>query len=179
MVVGSMIYNWMLNPSSGPVAEIAGFMGMSIPNWTTSQNLVIVVICYITAWKVFGYNFITLYAAVASISEEVIESARLDNVPTWRLFLDIVLPMSSSAGLFVLINTIVTGLQYVYTPISVVTQGGPDGASSNLVYESYEQAFVLFDTGYSAAFSMITLLLFSILLFVQIRISERSVYYEN
>ncbi|MEY8370995.1 sugar ABC transporter permease [Aerococcaceae bacterium 50-4] len=179
MVVGSMIYNWMLNPSSGPVAEIAGFMGMSIPNWTTSQNLVILVICYITAWKVFGYNFITLYAAVASISEEVIESARLDNVPTWRLFLDIILPMSSSAGLFVLINTIVTGLQYVYTPISVVTSGGPDGASSNLVYESYEQAFVLFDTGYSAAFSMVTLLLFSILLFVQIRVSERSVYYEN
>ena len=78
-----------------------------------------------------------------------------------------------------MINTIVTGLQYVYTPISVVTSGVPDGASSNLVYESYEQAFVLFDTGYSAAFSMVTLLLFAILLLVQIRVSERSVYYEN
>src|SRR5699024_1609879 len=90
MVVGSMIYNWMLNPSSGPVAEISGLMGISIPNWTTLQILVILVMCDITARKVFGYNFITLYAAVASISEEINVNARLDNLPTFGLFLDIV-----------------------------------------------------------------------------------------
>lgn len=179
MVVGSMIYTWVLNPTSGPVAEIAGWFGLNVPNWTTSQNLVIVVICYITAWKVFGYNFINLYAAISGIDHEVIESARLDNIPNWRIFKDIVIPMSSSAGLYVLIMTIVTGVQYVYTPISIVTQGGPDGASSNLIYESYHEAFVTFNTGYSAAYSMVTLVLFSILLLVQFKLSERSVYYEN
>src|SRR5699024_12544997 len=102
------------------VYVVSGFIVMLIPNCATSQNLVILVICYITAWKVFGYNFITLYAAVASISEEIIENARLDNVPTWRLFLDIVLPMSSSASLFILIITIFTGIQYVFTIFLVV-----------------------------------------------------------
>lgn len=179
MVVGSIVYNWILNPTTGPITELLSFIGLELPNWSTSQSLVIIVICYITAWKVFGYNFIILYAAISGISEEVIESARLDNISTWRIFKDIVIPMTSSSGLYVLIMSIVTGLQYVYTPISVITNGGPDGASSNLIYESYHQAFILFDTGYSSAFSMITLALFTLLLFIQFKVSEGSVYYEN
>lgn len=179
MVVGSLIYTWILNPTSGPVAEIAGWFGLEVPNWSQSSHLVIVVICYIVAWKVFGYNFITLYAAVASIDEEIIESARLDNVSNWRIFKDIVIPMSSSSGFYIFIMTIVTGLQYVYTPVSVITQGGPDNASSNLIYESYKNAFILFDTGRSAALSVVTLLLFSILLYFNLKFSERGVYYEN
>lgn len=179
MVVGSMIYTWLLNPTSGPVAEIVGWFGFSIPNWTTSSSLVIFVICLITAWKVFGYHFINLYAAIAGIDQEVIESAKLDGVGNIRMFFDIVIPMSSSAGLYVLIMTIVTGLQYVYTPIAVVTQGGPDGASSNLIYESYHNAFVTFNTGYSAAYSIVTLVIFMVLLIVLLKFSDRSVYYAN
>lgn len=179
MVVGSMIYSWLLNPTSGPVAEVAGWFGVSIPNWTTSASLVIYVICLITMWKVFGYHFINLYAAIAGIDREVIESAKLDGVGSTRIFFDLVVPMSSSAGLYVLIMTIVTGLQYVYTPITVITQGGPDGASSNLIYESYHNAFITFNTGYSAAYSVVTLIIFMVLLLILLKFSDRSVYYAN
>lgn len=179
MVVGSMIYTWLLNPTSGPVAEIAGWFNLSIPNWTTSENLVILVICLITAWKVFGYHFINLYTAIAGIDQEIIESAKLEGIGNFRIFFDIVIPMSSSAGLYVLIMTIVTGLQYVYTPIEIVTQGGPNKASSNLIYESYQNAFVTFETGYSSAYSIVTLLIFIILLMILLKSSKRSVYYEN
>jgi sn-glycerol 3-phosphate transport system permease protein len=179
MVVGSMIYTWLLNPTSGPVAEIASWFNLTVPNWTTSENLVIFVICLITAWKVFGYHFINLYAAIAGIDQEVIESAKLEGVGSLRIFLDIVIPMSSAAGLYVFIMTIVTGLQYVYTPIQVVTQGGPNKASSNLIYESYHHAFVTFNTGYSSAYSIVTLLIFIVLLVVLLKSSKRSVYYAN
>lgn len=179
MVVGAILYNWILNPTSGPIAEVLDWVGMSLPNWSVTEGLVILVISYITAWKVFGYNLITLYAEIAGIDTEIIEAAQLENVPSWRLLKDIVIPMTSSTGLYVFVMSIVTGLQYVYTPISNLTQGGPAGASSNLIYESYHNAFVIFDTGYSSAFSVITLLLFTILLFIQIKFSERGVYYAN
>lgn len=179
MVVGSIIYNWILNPTSGPIAEMLEMVNMSLPNWSVSENLVILVISYITAWKVFGYNFITLYAEISGIDHEVIESARLDNIPNWRILKDIVIPMTSSTGFYVLIMSIVTGLQYVYTPIANLTKGGPAGGSSNLIYETYHNAFVLFDTGYSAAFSMVTLALFTLLLLVQMKFSEKGVYYAN
>lgn len=179
MVVGSIIYNWILNRTTGPIAEIMGFVGMDLPNWSVSENLVILVISYVTAWKVFGYNFITLYAEISGIDKEVIESAQLENVSSWRLLKDIVIPMTSSTGFYVLIMSVVTGLQYVYTPIANLTKGGPAGGSSNLIYETYHNAFVLFDTGYSAAFSMVTLVLFTLLLLIQMKFSEKGVYYAN
>ena len=172
LVVGSILYIWILNPISGPVAIIAKFFGITLPIWSKTEGLVIVVLSIITSWKVFGYNFIIILAGVSGVSSEVIEAAKLDNVPTWKIFFDIVIPMSSATGIYVFIITIVQGLQYVFTPIKVITQGGPNYASSNLIYHSYHEAFSLYRTGMSSA-------VFVILLILEFRFVEKGVYYEN
>ena len=140
---------------------------------------VIAVLSIITSWKVFGYNFIIILAGVSGVSQEVIEAARLDNIPLWKIFRDMVVPMSSATGIYVFITTIVQGLQYVFTPIKVVTQGGPNYASSNLIYMSYHEAFTLYRTGTSSAVSVITMVLFIVLLLLEFRFVEKGVYYEN
>ncbi|WP_100486990.1 carbohydrate ABC transporter permease [Sporolactobacillus pectinivorans] len=177
LVVGSMLYVWILNPVSGPVAIIFKHMGIYLPIWSNTSGLVLVVLSLITSWKVFGYNFIVLLAGVSNIPAGVIEAAKMDNVPLYRIFLQIVLPMSSATGIYVFIMTIVQGLQYVFTPINVITQGGPNYASSNLIYHSYQDAFVLYKTGESAALSTITLLLFVCLLWLEFKFVEKKVYY--
>ena len=60
-----------------------------------------------------------------------------------------------------------------------ITQGGPNYASSNMIYASYHNAFTLYQTGTSAAVSVITMVLFIILLFLEFRFVEKGVYYEN
>lgn len=177
LVVGSMLYVWILNPVSGPVAIIFRHFGIYLPMWSNTTGLVLVVLSLITSWKVFGYNFIVLLAGVSNIPAGVIEAARLDNIPLHRVFLQIVLPMSSATGIYVFIMTIVQGLQYIFTPINVITQGGPNYASSNMIYHSYQNAFVLYKTGESAALSTLTLLLFIFLLFLEFHFVERKVYY--
>lgn len=179
LVVGSMLFLWILNPVSGPVAIVLGWFGLSIPNWTVTEGMVIVILSLIVAWKVFGYNFIVLYSGIVGIPSEIIEAAKLDKISKFRIFTDIIIPMSSSTGFYILIMTIVQGLQYVFTPIRVVTQGGPNYYSSNLIYHSYHEAFDLFNTGISAASSVITLLIFMFLLAMQFIFVERNVYYEN
>lgn len=179
LVVGSILYIWILNPISGPIAIILGKFGMTMPFWSKTEGWVIAGLCVITTWKTFGYNFIVVLAGVGGVSEEVIEAARLDNVPLRRIFRDIVVPMSSATGIYVFIITIVQGLQYVFTPIKVVTQGGPNYASSNLIYLSYHEAFTLYRTGVSAAASVMTMLLFIILLALEFHFVEGGVYYEN
>ncbi|WP_156302474.1 carbohydrate ABC transporter permease [Salinicoccus sp. YB14-2] len=179
LVVGSMLFLWILNPVSGPVATVLGWVGLSIPNWTVTEGTVIVVLSLIVAWKVFGYNFIVLYSGIVGIPNEIIEAAKLDKISKFRIFTDIIIPMSSATGFYILIMTIVQGLQYVFTPIRVVTQGGPNYLSSNLIYHSYQEAFDLFNTGVSAASSVITLVIFVALLALQFLFVERNVYYEN
>ncbi len=179
LVVGSILFTWMLNPVSGPVAILFNWFGLEIPNWTKSEGWIIVVLSLITSWKVFGYNFILLYASINGISREIIEAARMDNVSLVRIFFQIILPMSSATGIYVFIITIVQSLQYVFTPVKVISQGGPDYASSNLIYHAYHEAFVVYRTGHSAAISIVTMALFLLLLFLEFRYVERGVYYEN
>ncbi|MCJ7840908.1 sugar ABC transporter permease [Lederbergia sp. NSJ-179] len=179
LVVGSILFTWILNPISGPVAIILGWFGLEMPNWSKTDGWVISVLSLITSWKVFGYNFIVLYASINGVSRELIEAARLDNVPLWRIFFNIVLPMSSATGIYVLIITIVQGLQYVFTPIKVITQGGPNYASSNAIYHAYHEAFVLYRTGHSAALSILTMVIFLVLLIIEFKYVERGIYYEN
>jgi len=179
LVVGSILFTWILNPVSGPVAIILGWFGIEMPIWSKLDGWVILVLSLITSWKVFGYNFIVLYASINGISREIIEAARLDNVPLWKIFFHIVLPMSSATGIYVFIITIVQGLQYVFTPIKVITQGGPNYASSNAIYHAYHEAFVLYRTGHSAALSIMTMLIFFILLVLEFKFVERGIYYEN
>lgn len=179
LVVGSILFTWILNPVSGPVAIILGWFDIKMPIWSKADGWVIVVLSLITSWKVFGYNFIVLYASINGISREVIEAARLDGVPLWKIFFHIVLPMSSATGIYIFIITVVQGLQYVFTPIKVITQGGPNYASSNAIYHAYHEAFVLYRTGHSAALSILTMILFFILLFLEFKFVERGIHYEN
>ena len=152
---------------------------MTVPIWSNTQGLVIVVLSIITSWKIFGYNFIVVMAGVSSVPLEVVEAARLDSIPTWRIFLNIVVPMSSSTGIYVLILSIVTGMQQIFTPINMVTKGGPDNASTNLIYAVYDQAFGFFKTGTASAYAILMMLLFGFLLFLEFKFVEKSVYYEN
>ena len=179
LVVGSILYLWILNPIPGPAAIIAKFLGLTLPIWSKTEGLVIVVLSLITSWKIFGYNFIVVLAGVSGVSSEVIEAAKMDNVPMYKIFFDIVVPMSSATGIYVFIMTIVQGLQYVFTPIKVITQGGPDNASSNAIYNAYQEAFVLYRTGTASAFAIITMILFIGLLILEFKYVEKGVYYEN
>lgn len=179
LVVGSILYTWILNPVSGPIAIIAKYFGIILPVWSETQGWVIAVLSIITSWKSFGYNFILILAGISGIPTEMIEAARIDNVPMRRIFWDIIVPVSSATGIYVLITTIVQGLQYVFAPIKVITQGGPNYASSNMVYMSYHQAFTLYSTGMSSAWSMITMAFFIVLLVLEFNFVEKGVYYEN
>ena len=69
------------------------------------------------------------------VPEELIEAARLEKTPSRKIFTQIVVPLTSSTAVYILIMTIVQGLQYVFTPIKVLTQGGPNDASSNIIYQ--------------------------------------------
>lgn len=179
LVVASMVFTWILNPISGPIAIILQQIGIKMPMWTNLNGWVISVIAAITAWKVFGYNFIVIYAAIASIDREIIYAAKLDCIPSWRIFFQIVLPISSSTGIYLLIMTVVQGLQYVFTPIKFITKGGPNNGSSNLIYYTYQKAFEMYKIGESSAISVIILLLFLFILALTFKYVEKGVYYEN
>ena len=120
-----------------------------------------------------------MLAAMVAVPKEMIEAAKLENASNWVIFKKIILPMTSSTAIYVFTITVVFGLQYVLVPVNMLTQGGPDQGSSNLVYIIYQYAFTFFKAGESAAYAVITMVCYLVFLFVKNKYLEKKVYYEN
>jgi sn-glycerol 3-phosphate transport system permease protein len=177
LAVGSIVFSWVFNPVAGPMKLILDNFGISSPIWLKERGWVIMVLSLIVAWRSFGYNLIVLIGAVQDVPLELIEAARLEKASNWRIFWSIIRPMTSSKALYVFIITIVFGLQHVFTPINMLTQGGPNQASTNIVYIIYEYGFYFFQTGRAAALATITMIVFVGFIILQ-RQMEKGVHYE-
>ena len=179
LAVASILFLWIYNPLAGPLQIILSWFSLESPRWFKEDYLVIFAICTIIGWKVFGYNMIVILAAMVAVPKELIEAAKLENASNWTIFRKIILPMTSSTAIYVFTITVVFGLQYVLVPVNMLTQGGPDQGSSNLVYIIYQYAFTFFQTGRSAAYAVITMVCYLLFLFVKNKYLEKKVYYEN
>lgn len=179
LAVASILFLWIYNPLAGPLSIVLSWFDLESPRWFKENWLVIFAICTIIGWKVFGYNLIVMLAAMLAVPKEMIEAAKLENASNWQIFKQIIVPMTSSTAIYVFTITVVFGLQYVLVPVNMLTQGGPDQGSSNLVYIIYHYAFVFFQTGKSAAFAIITMICYIAFLLFRTKYLEKKVYYEN
>ena len=179
LAVASILFLWIYNPLAGPLSIVLSWFNLESPRWFKENWLVIFAICTIIGWKVFGYNLIVMLAAMLAVPKEMIEAAKLENASNWQIFKQIIVPMTSSTAIYVFTITVVFGLQYVLVPVNMLTQGGPDQGSSNLVYIIYQYAFVFFQTGKSAAFAIITMICYIAFLLFRTKYLEKKVYYEN
>lgn len=179
LAVASIIFLWMYNPLAGPVSLVLHAFGMESPRWFKENGLVIFAISTIIGWKAFGYNLIVLIAAMVSVPKELIEAAKLENASNWTIFRKIIVPMTSPTALYVFTITIIFGLQYMLVPTNMLTQGGPNQGSSNIVYIVYQYALVFFQTGKSAAFAMVCMAIYVVFLLLKSRFLDKRVHYEN
>ena len=138
LAVASILFLWIYNPLAGPLSIVLSWFDVESPRWFKENWLVIFAICTIIGWKVFGYNLIVMLAAMLAVPKEMIEAAKLENASNWQIFKQIIVPMTSSTAIYVFTITVVFGLQYVLVPVNMLTQGGPDQGSSNLVYIIYQ-----------------------------------------
>ena len=132
----------------------------------------------VTVWMVSGFNLLVLAAGLAGLDEQVLEAARIDGASGVRHFTGIVLPMISPSLFFVIVTTTLTALQSLGQP-QVMTDGGPNGATSTLVYSIFNQAFHNNNSNYglASAQGLVLLVVGVLLAVVQFGVIERRVHY--
>ena len=148
LAVASILFLWIYNPLAGPLSIVLAWFDMESPRW-------------------FKENLLVILAAMVAVPREMIEAAKLENASNWTIFRRIIIPMTSSTAIYVFTITVVFGLQYVLVPVNMLTQGGPDQGSSNLVYIVYQYGFIFFQTGKSAAFAIITMFCYMAFLYLK------------
>lgn len=128
-VATGLTWQWMLNPEVGIQQAVRnlGFVDFRF-DWITDQDMVMYTIVIATVWQASGLVMALMLAGLRGIDEEIWKSARIDGIPTWRVYLSIILPMlgPSVATAFVLLATAVVKL---FDAVIAMTQGGPGVAS--------------------------------------------------
>ena len=79
--------------------------------------------------------------------------------------------------LFVLINALINSFRLV-DHIIVMTRGGPNNASSLLLYYIYQVGFSFWDSAYAAAITVVLLLILGLTAFVKFRFLDRRTHYQ-
>jgi sn-glycerol 3-phosphate transport system permease protein len=177
--IAAVLWLWVYNPLSGFSGNLSRALGIAPMNWLSNPATVLGAIAVIVAWKAFGYNMLLFISGFGTISRELIDAARVDGAAGFRLWRFVVLPLLAPTTVFVILSTLAMAAEYVFTPIHVLTGGGPVNASTNIVFEIYRQAFRFFRVGYASSVAIVVFLLFLIVTVVQMRISEKIVSYEE
>ncbi len=174
----SVVWLLMLDPSMSPVNWLLRLVGVAAPGWTTDSHLALVTVAWVTVWVASGFNLLVLGAGLAGVDEEVLEAARIDGATGIRHFVSVVLPMISPSVFFVIVTTTLSALQAL-GQVQVMTDGGPNGGTSTLVFSIYHNAFENGnnDYGVASAQGLVLLLVGIVLAALQFGVIERRVHY--
>jgi sn-glycerol 3-phosphate transport system permease protein len=174
-VVG-VVFGFLFNPSVGVVAWALAAIGLEF-NYVINGNQALVLVVIAAVWGQVSYNFLFFLAGLQSIPKSLIEAAAIDGAGPGRRFWDIVFPLLSPTGFFLLVINIIYAFFGTFGIIGSLTQGGPGQATNILIWKVYNDGFRGQDLGGSSAQSVILMIVVIALTFVQFRFIERRVHY--
>jgi sn-glycerol 3-phosphate transport system permease protein len=178
MIAVANIWLFFYTPGYGLVDRVVNLLGFGgSHNWLGTQSTVLACLIVVTVWKEAGFFMIFYLAALQGIAPALAEAAAIEGAGRWYVFRRVTFPLLMPTTLFVLVNAVINSFRLV-DHIVVMTRGGPDNASSLLLYYVYDVGFKFWDTGYAAALTMVLLALLAALAIGQFLFLERRIHYQ-
>jgi multiple sugar transport system permease protein len=138
---------------SDALVGLANIAATRPPNWLGDPAWSKPALILTGMWG-FGYSMLLYLAALQSIPEDLYEAARIDGASAWTQFWKITWPMLSFVNFFIIIMSVIGGFQ-AFGIQYVMTQGGPAGSTTTIVYYIYRNAFEWFKMGYASAIAWV------------------------
>jgi len=174
--VAGVLWGFLFNPSVGIIAWMLQGIGIEF-NYVTNGNQALTLVIIAAVWNQVSYNFLFFLAGLQSIPKSLIEAAAIDGAGPGRRFWDIIFPLLSPTGFFLLVVNIIYAFFGTFGVVDSLTKGGPGRATEILVFKVYNDGFRGQDLGGSSAQSVILMIVVIALTIVQFRFIERRVHY--
>ncbi|MEZ4679715.1 MAG: sugar ABC transporter permease [Caldilineaceae bacterium] len=173
----ALLWTWLFHPSVGPINVALSWFGIDGPGWMTDKSWALPALIIISLWAAIGGNSMLIFlAGLQGVPQELYEAAEIDGAGLWAKFRSVTLPLITPTLFFNLILGIIGALK-VFTLAFVATLGGPSYATWFYALHIYRQAFEYFRMGYGSALAWIFVIVLLIFTFIQLRFSQRWVYY--
>jgi glucose/mannose transport system permease protein len=156
-VATGLVWQWLLTPGDGVDGALRalGFAHVRF-DLIVSQYHAIYTVVAATVWQASGLVMALMLAGLRGIDPEIWKAARLDGIPAWRVYAQIVLPMlwPTIATVLLLLATAVAKL---YDAVVAMTQGGPGIASEVPAKFIMDHLFLRSNVGLASAGAIVLL----------------------
>jgi len=161
-IVWSLLYS-----KFGPIVSFLKSIGIqNPPAFLADRNWAMPAIIIMSIWISVGYAAMIYSAGLQGIPNELYEASFIDGAGWWHRFFHITIPMLSPTTFFLLITSVIGSFK-VFGQIQVMTDGGPMGATSVLVYYIYTSAFKFYKFGYASSMALVLFVIILIFTLIQ------------
>jgi multiple sugar transport system permease protein len=176
-VANAVLWMWIFNSEFGLLNLLLNKLGLDKVLWLQNPSTALPALILMSLWSLGGVMIIYL-AGLNGIPEQLYEAASIDGAGSVTKFFRITLPMMTSVIFFNLILQIIGSFQ-VFTASYLMTQGGPNYATTFYVLYLFDNAFSYFEMGYASALAWVLFFIILMLSLLVFRSGSSWVYYEE
>jgi multiple sugar transport system permease protein len=164
-----IVWKWMYNKNFGIINSYLALMGLKTLPFLIDTTQAMLAIVFMNLWWSVGFNTIIYLAALQGIPQELYQAAEVDGANAWQLFRYITIPSLKPITLYVTILCFGNSFQ-MFDEAYIMTQGGPVGSTTTLVFRMWTMAFENFRFGDAAATSMVIILFILVVTLIQFKV---------
>lgn len=173
IVVVSILWKFMYQRDGliNSFIDMLTFGAWSGADWLNDPDTALGAIIVLSIWQAVGFHMIIWLSGLQTIPEELYEAARMDGASPWRQFTSVTWPGLKPTMVFVLVTITIAALG-LFVQIDVMTQGGPVGSTSTVVFHAVRKGYEQQEIGYAAAISLIFFVAVLLLTLIQRRLTR-------
>jgi multiple sugar transport system permease protein len=166
--ISPLIWGVAMRPD-GPVNAVLTTIGLEPQRFFTSATQALPSIMIVVSWIGVGYWMVFLIAGLKDIPRTYLEAAAIDGAGPWNRFFYIVLPLMRRPLAFVLVaNTVANFI--LFAPIQALTNGGPKQSTNLIMFDIFQNAFIVGDRSTASAEVVLLLIIMLAIVIVQFRL---------
>ena len=173
----AVVFSWVFATDYGIANAMLAWLGFGKLQWLQDPQLALWVLIFVNTWKQLGYDIVIYIAGLQAVPQELYDAASVDGGRRFQVFRRVTVPLVMPTTYFLLVISVIEAFQ-IFTIISVMTHGGPAGATDMLVHMLYRIGFNLFEIGTGSALAVLLFILLIVLSLVKSQIVGRRVHYE-
>lgn len=179
-VLWRLIYNSDFGVLNTLILKLGALLHLPLkgPNWLTDEAWAKPALMIMNIWQsVGGYNMILYLAALQGVPRDLYEAAEIDGANNWQKFWAVTWPQISPTTFFIATMSIIGGFQAGFDPAYIMTGGGPNGATTTIIYYIYNNAFQWQQMGYAASISWFLFLVIFAITLIKWKVFGKLVHY--
>jgi multiple sugar transport system permease protein len=171
-VVAAYLWKFLYNPDFGLFGAVLSGLGLPRQGFLADPYQALPSLIATCVWKSWAFFMVIFLAGLKEIPQELHECAILEGASPGQRARYVTLPLLRRTILFVVVVTTMDAVARVFTPVFVMTDGGPRGATDLLVYLNWRTAFRLGDIGYASAMAVFMFVFVLAVNLVQLRVGK-------